>query len=87
MIKQNRQLPEQPTVPTKPEPANREPLKEVLVGSGHNKILSICHGGMLVPAMTSLAGMIAVENAAGYSFVETIRINNGEMLVVFERKK
>ena len=88
MIKQNRQqvpsIPKPPPVP--PARVDQSPIKEIIVGPGHNKILSISHGGMVVNAMTALAGMIATENANGYSILETVRINSGEMLVIFERK-
>jgi hypothetical protein len=86
MIKQARQqvpsIPKPPPVPAETV-STQSGFKGIIIGAGKNKINSLCHGGNITILMSSLSAMIAQENEAGYSYLQSIPVNNGEMVVVF----
>lgn len=63
------------------------PKKDMVIESGKNIIRKISHGGNIDMATERLAEIIGEANAAGYSFKQSIQINQSECLIIFDRRE
>lgn len=80
-VQQNERPIQQTPIPT---PIKASP-GDIVIGNGKNILKKYIHGGNLGVALFSLSESLKEANDAGYLFKQTIVINSGESILVFER--